>query len=181
MEHPVEHLRFPESTVEAVTEFRQVTGQVLWTDAMMHTTNIALDIADQGMDPWQFLSRLFSRTGNEPLMTARRTIQKAITLPTVGFNHHFFHQTLPYQGLNLFAINSGNHAHSGKSGLISRSFHGYHHFGLASSTPAALSGLGSPEVKCRPSRSSPRVYSKHPGQPWLCESCGPWSTRFCSS
>jgi hypothetical protein len=47
MKHPVEHLRFPESTVEGVTEFRQVTGQVLWTDAMMHTTNIALDIGDQ--------------------------------------------------------------------------------------------------------------------------------------
>ncbi len=43
MKHPVEHLWFPESTVEAVTEFRQGTGQVLWTDAMMHTTNIALD------------------------------------------------------------------------------------------------------------------------------------------
>jgi hypothetical protein len=49
MKHPVNHLRFPESTVEAVTEFRQVTGQVLWTDAMMHTTNIALDIGDQGI------------------------------------------------------------------------------------------------------------------------------------
>ena len=69
MKHPVEHLWFPESTVEAVTEFCQITGQVLWTDAMMHTTNIALDIADQGMDPWQDFSRLFSRTGNEPLMT----------------------------------------------------------------------------------------------------------------
>ena len=87
MKHPVEHLRFPESTVEAVTEFRQVTGQVLWTDAMMHTTNITLYIGDQGMDPRQDLSRLFSRTGNEPLMTARRTIQKAISLPTVGFDH----------------------------------------------------------------------------------------------
>jgi hypothetical protein len=89
MKHPVKHLRFPESTVEAVTEFRQVTGQVLWTDAMMHTTNIALDIGDHGMDPRQDLSLLFTRTGNDPLMTARRTIQKAITLPTVGFNHHF--------------------------------------------------------------------------------------------
>src|SRR5208337_4355065 len=98
MKHPVEHLRFPESTVEAVTEFRQVTAQVLWTDAMMHTTNIALDIGAQGMDPRQDLSPLVSRTGNEPFMTARRTILKAITLPTVGFNHHFFHQTLPYQG-----------------------------------------------------------------------------------
>ena len=29
MKHAVEHLRFPEAPVEAVTEFRQVTGQVL--------------------------------------------------------------------------------------------------------------------------------------------------------
>ena len=76
MKHPVKHLRFPESTVEAVTEFRQVTGQVLWADAMMHTTNIAFDIGDQGMDPRQDLSRLFSRTGNEPLMTAREPSRK---------------------------------------------------------------------------------------------------------
>ena len=45
MKHPVEHLRFPEATVEAVTEFRQVPGQVLWADAMMDPTNIAFDIA----------------------------------------------------------------------------------------------------------------------------------------
>jgi len=51
MKHPVEPLRFPESTVAAVTEFRQVTGQVLWTDAMMHTTNIALDIGDLRYGP----------------------------------------------------------------------------------------------------------------------------------
>jgi hypothetical protein len=51
MKHPVKHLRIPEATVEAVTEFRQVTGQVLWADAMMDTPNIAFDIGDQGVDP----------------------------------------------------------------------------------------------------------------------------------
>ena len=146
MKHTVEHLRFPEATVEAVTEFRQVTGQVLWADAMIDTANITFDIGDQGMDPRQDLRRLFSRTRNEPFMTAGRTIQEAIALPTVSFDHYFFHQTLPYQGLNLLAIDSGNHAHRGKPGLMARGFHGYHHFGLAGSTSAALPGLGSPEV-----------------------------------
>ena len=174
MKHPVEHLRFPESTVEAVTEFRQITGQVLWTDPMMHTTNIALDIADQGMDPGQDLRSLLSRTGHQPLMVVLgRTIQKAIPLPTGGFNHRFLNQTLPYQGLNLFAINSGNHAHGGKSGLISRSFHGYHHFWPCQQHLCRAFRAWEPRSKCRPSQSSPRSYSKHPGQPWLCESCGP--------
>ena len=86
MKHPVEHLRFPEGTVEAVTEFRQVPGQVFWADAMMDTTNIAFDIGDQGMDPRQDLRRLFPRTGNEPLMTVGQSIQEAISLPTVDFD-----------------------------------------------------------------------------------------------
>ena len=103
MKHPVKHLRFPEAPVEAVTEFRQVTGQVLWADTMMDTTNIAFDIGDQGVDPGQDLRRLFPRTGNEPLMPVGESIQEAISLPTVGFDHHFCHQTPPYQGLNLLA------------------------------------------------------------------------------
>jgi hypothetical protein len=68
MKHPVKHLRFPEAPVEAVTEFRQVTGQVLWADAMMDATNIAFDLGDQGVDPGQDLRRLCPRTGNEPLI-----------------------------------------------------------------------------------------------------------------
>ena len=68
MKHPVKHLRLPEAAVEAVAEFRQVTGQVLWGDDMMDTANIAFDISVQGMDPGQGLRRLFSRTRNEPFM-----------------------------------------------------------------------------------------------------------------
>src|SRR5665647_446453 len=119
MKHPVEHLRFPEATIEAVTEFRQVPGQMFWADSMMDTTNIAFDIGDQGVDPGQDLRRLFPRTGNEPLMMVGQSIQKAISLPTVGFDHHFFPQTRPYHGLNLLAADSGNHMHGSKSGLIS--------------------------------------------------------------
>jgi len=63
MKHTVKHLRFPEATVEAVTEFRQVTGQVLWADTMMDTTNIAFDIGDQGVDPGQDFRRLFPEPG----------------------------------------------------------------------------------------------------------------------
>jgi hypothetical protein len=63
MEHTVQHLRFPEAPVEAVTEFLQVPGQVFWADAMMDTTNIAFDIGDQGMDPRQDLRASFPEPG----------------------------------------------------------------------------------------------------------------------
>jgi hypothetical protein len=40
-----------EASIEAVTKFRQITGQVLAADAMIHSTNIAFDVGDQGLDP----------------------------------------------------------------------------------------------------------------------------------
>ena len=68
MKHPVKHLRFPETAIETVAEFRQVSGQVLGTDAVMDAPDIAFNIGDQGMDPGQDLRRFFSRTGHQPLM-----------------------------------------------------------------------------------------------------------------
>lgn len=50
-DHPVEHLGFPEASIKAVTKYRQITGQMLVTDAMIHSTDIAFDVGDQGMDP----------------------------------------------------------------------------------------------------------------------------------
>ncbi len=46
MKPTVEHSRFPEATVEAVIEIGKVTREVLWTDAMMDTVNIAFYIRD---------------------------------------------------------------------------------------------------------------------------------------
>ena len=63
MKHAVEHLRFPEATIETVTEFRQITGQVLGADAMMDATNIAFDIGDQSMNPRQDLRGLLPEPG----------------------------------------------------------------------------------------------------------------------
>jgi hypothetical protein len=63
MKHPVEDLRFPEASVEAVTEFRQVTGKVLWADTMMDTTNIAFDIGDQGVDQGRTFGANFPEPG----------------------------------------------------------------------------------------------------------------------
>jgi len=63
MKHPVKHLRFPEATVEAVTEFRQVPGQVLWTDAMVDAPDVTFNISDQGMDPGQDLWASFPEPG----------------------------------------------------------------------------------------------------------------------
>jgi hypothetical protein len=64
MKHPLEHLRFPEAPVEAVTEFRQVTRQMLLADAVMDTADIAFDIGGQGMDPVKQSARIFSRTSH---------------------------------------------------------------------------------------------------------------------
>ena len=41
---------FPEASIEAVRKFRQITGQVLATDAMIHSMDIAVDVGDQGMN-----------------------------------------------------------------------------------------------------------------------------------
>jgi len=73
MKHAVEHLRFPEAAIEAVTEFCQITGQMLGADAMMDATNIAFDIGDQSMNPRQDLRGVFARTGDEPFVAARFT------------------------------------------------------------------------------------------------------------
>jgi hypothetical protein len=88
MNHPVEHLRFPESAVESVAKFRQVAGQMLGTDAMMNTTDIAFNIGDQGMDPGQYLRSLLPRTGHQSLvLVLGRSIQEAVPLSAVSFNH----------------------------------------------------------------------------------------------
>ena len=62
MKHPVKHWRFPEAAVETVAKFRQVTGQMFGTDAMMDAPDIAFHVGDQGMDPGQNLGSFFPRT-----------------------------------------------------------------------------------------------------------------------
>ena len=147
MKHPVKHLRFPKAAVETVAEFRQVTGQMLGADPMVDTPDIAFNIGDQGMNPGQDFRRFFPRTGHQPFMTETgRSIQEAIALPAVGLDHRLGGQALPYQGLNLFAADSGHHAHGGKPGLIGRGFHGYHHFGLAGSATSTFAWFRSTEV-----------------------------------
>jgi len=108
MKHPVKHLRFTKTAVEAVAKFRKVAWQMLGTDAVMDTPDIAFNIGDQGMDPGQDLGRFFTRTGHQPLMTKTgRSIQEAIALPAIGLDHRLGRQALPYQGLNLFAADAG--------------------------------------------------------------------------
>ena len=63
MKHTVKHLGFPKAPVEAVTKFRQVTRQMLLTDAMMDTADIAFYIGDQGVDPRQDLRASFPEPG----------------------------------------------------------------------------------------------------------------------
>jgi hypothetical protein len=59
MKHTVEHLRFPEATVETVAKFPQITRPMLITDAMIHSTDIAFDVGDQGMDQGNNLTAFF--------------------------------------------------------------------------------------------------------------------------
>ncbi len=88
MKHAVKHLRFPETSIEAVTEFRQVAGQMLGADAMVDAPEIAFRIGDQGMDPGQDLGRFLPRTGHQPLMMETgSSIQEALALPAVGLDH----------------------------------------------------------------------------------------------
>src|SRR3974390_354362 len=104
MKHPVKHLRFPKSAVETVAKFRQVTGQMFGTDAMMDAPDISFHVGDQGMDPGQDLGSFFPRTGNKPLMTETGSIiQEAVTLPTIGLDHRLGGQALPHPGLNFCA------------------------------------------------------------------------------
>ncbi len=87
MEHPVKHLRLPKAAVETVAKFCQVTGQMLGAETMVGAPDIAFNIGDQGVDPWQDLRRFFVRTGHQPLMTeARRSIQEVGALPAVSLD-----------------------------------------------------------------------------------------------
>src|SRR3974377_446105 len=104
---------------------------MLGTDAMMDTPDIAFHISDQGMNPGQDLGRFFPRIGDQPLMTERgRSIQEAVTLPTIGFDHRRGGQALLDQNLDLLAANSGYKAHGGQPGFISRRFPSYNHLVL---------------------------------------------------
>jgi hypothetical protein len=145
MKHPVEHLRFPEASVETVAKFRRVAGQMLGADAVVDTPDDAFDIGDQGLDPGQDLHRLSPRAGHQPLVTAGRVIQEATPLPIVGFYHHLGRQTLPRKGLNLLATDPGHQPHGGKLKFICRDFHGYQHLGPAGGATPTLPGLGAPK------------------------------------
>ena len=63
MKHAVKHLGFPETAVETVAEFRQISGQMLGADAVVNTPDIALYIGDQGMNPGQNLGRFLPEPG----------------------------------------------------------------------------------------------------------------------
>ena len=118
MKHPVKHFRFPKAAVETVAKFRQIAGQMFGTDAMVDTPDIAFDIGDQGVDPGQDLRCLLPRAGYQPLMTETgRSVQEALALPAICFDHCLGRQPLPYQRLNLFAADSGHQPHGGKPGI----------------------------------------------------------------
>jgi hypothetical protein len=67
-------------------------------DAMVDTPDIAFDIGDQGMNPRQDFRSFLPRTGNQPLMLVMgRSIQEAISLLAVSFNHCLGRQALLHQ------------------------------------------------------------------------------------
>jgi hypothetical protein len=81
MQHTVEHLRFPKATIEAITKFCQITGEMLGADAMIDTTNIALDIGNQSMHPGQDLRGILARAGDQPFVTAGELSRKPLVAP----------------------------------------------------------------------------------------------------
>ena len=57
------------------------------TDAMVDAPDIPFHISGQSMDPGQDLGRILSRAWHQPLMTTTgRSIQEAVTLPTIGLD-----------------------------------------------------------------------------------------------
>jgi hypothetical protein len=77
-------LRFPEASIEAVTKFCQITGQVLVTDAMIDSKDIAFDVGDLGMDLWKQSSRIFSRTSHGRNVKTIVRVQDPIGLNVVA-------------------------------------------------------------------------------------------------
>jgi len=82
MNHPVEHLRFPEAAVEPGAKIPQVAGQMFGTDAVVDTSNIAFHIGDQGMDPGQDLGRFFASAIIEARSQSSRLARMSATLGT---------------------------------------------------------------------------------------------------
>ena len=106
-DHRVEHLGFPEASVEAVTKLSQITGQVLVTDAMIDPTDIAFDVGDQGMDPGKQSDCVFSRTSHDRYMKARLRVQDPIGLPTICAGHHLCCQANLSHGLISLPLTLG--------------------------------------------------------------------------
>lgn len=132
--------------MEAVAKFRQITGQVLVTDAMIHSPDIAFDVGDQGMDPGKQSDRVFSRTSHGRYMKARLRVQDPIGLPTIRAGHHLCCQTSLSPRLNLVAAYPGYLAHGGKPGFISRGFHRHPDFGFTRGATATFAWFGAADL-----------------------------------
>ena len=77
-------MRFPIPAIKPIAEFRQVMTKMFGTDAVINSTDIALDIGNQGMDPGQEFNRISPRTGNHGLVLALSRIENTISRPTIG-------------------------------------------------------------------------------------------------
>ena len=146
MKHPVKHLGFPEASIETVTKFVQVTGQMLVTDAMIDSTDISFDVGDQSMDPGQYLRSFFPEPGTSHHEETGSIIQEAVALPTIGPDHRLGCQTLLSHGLNLVAAYPGHLAHGGKPGFICRGFHRHHNFGFTRGATATFAWFGGTDI-----------------------------------
>jgi hypothetical protein len=144
--HPVEHFGFPEASIEAVIKFRQITGQMLVNDAMIHSPDIAFDVGDQGMDPGKQSVCIFSRTSHNGYMKARLRVQDPIGLLTIRAGHDRCSQASLSHRLNLVAAYPKYLAHGGKPCFISRGFHRHHDFGFTRGATATFAWFGAADL-----------------------------------
>jgi hypothetical protein len=87
-DHPFEHLGLQEAPNEVVAKVHhQITGQVLVIDAMIRSTNITLEVRNQGMGPGKQSDCVFPQTCLGRVMEARPGVQEPIGLPTIRPGH----------------------------------------------------------------------------------------------
>jgi hypothetical protein len=137
---------FSESLVKTLAKLGLKMRKMLFTDAMIKSLNVALDIGNQGNNPGEQLHRIFARAGNHWLTTLGQDCQNLIGLKAIGAHPIYRGDALLGHVFNVLATHLGHLAYRGKKRLSSRSLYGHHHLGLAAGSTAMFAWFGRPKV-----------------------------------
>jgi len=74
--------------VETITKLSEVAIEMLIAHAMVHTTDIALDIGNERMNPGQNIDGVSAISHHDRLMGTRMIIKDAIGTPSIGTDQH---------------------------------------------------------------------------------------------